>query len=151
MVYAVFPHPAAKRARVEIEDLCCPVLRLDPSIGLPEHLEDVVAFQLGKAFSVLPSWSPVFRAFSNRSNICSVLTSDISAPLRSSISCKSCSFARFNSPDRSFTRSSSSPCAFWNTSSTRLRAMMSRKEPAASRVRPFFSNYGAADITKQTQ
>jgi hypothetical protein len=51
---AVFPHPGAKGAGVETKEHRCPVLPLDPPSGFPEHLEDVVLFQLGEGLDLLP-------------------------------------------------------------------------------------------------
>jgi hypothetical protein len=57
-VYAVFPHPGAKSAGVKTKDYCCPGFPLDSPTGFLEHLKDVVLFQLGKGFDILPCLFP---------------------------------------------------------------------------------------------
>jgi len=53
-VDAVFPYPGAKSAGVDTKESRCPVFSLDAPTGFLEHLEDVVMFQLGEGFDVLP-------------------------------------------------------------------------------------------------
>ena len=60
---AVFVHSGAKGAGVETKEYCRPVCSINSPTGFLEHPEDVVVFQLGQGFDLLPSR---FLCFSER-------------------------------------------------------------------------------------
>ena len=50
----MFLHPEAKRAGIEVKEQGCSVFPLDSPAGFPEDLENMVMFNLGEGFDLLP-------------------------------------------------------------------------------------------------